>query len=78
MVYRLSDDKKYIAESKIVKDTILYARWESSDTVDYIVKYVSSIDGSDIALEENRNAELGSTVSEVANQLIIIILRLQY
>ena len=61
--------KKYIAESKIVKDTILYARWESSDTVDYIVKYVSSVDGSDIALEEKRNAELGSTVSEVAKSI---------
>ncbi|SET98635.1 InlB B-repeat-containing protein, partial [Enterocloster clostridioformis] len=58
--------KKYIAESKIVKDTILYARWESSDTVNYIVKHVSSADGSVIAPEETRNAELGSTVSEAA------------
>ena len=61
--------KKYIAESKIVKDTILYARWESSDTVNYTVKYVSSADGSVIAPEETRNAELGSTVSEAAKSI---------
>ena len=61
--------KKYIAESKIVKDTILYARWESSDTVNYTVKYVSSADGSVIAPKETRNAELGSTVSEAAKSI---------
>ncbi len=33
--------KQFIEESKIVKDTVLYARWESSDQFDYEVRYVT-------------------------------------
>lgn len=58
--------KKFISESKIVGDITLYARWKSSDTVDYKVKYISSVGGTEIAPEETKTAELGSTVSEVA------------
>ena len=32
--------KKFVPESKIVKDTTLYARWKNSDTVTYTVRYM--------------------------------------
>ena len=60
--------QKYIYESKIVKDTVLYARWKSSDLVDYLVKYVAIVDNQEIEIADSKigTAELGTTVSEVA------------
>ncbi|WP_320973288.1 InlB B-repeat-containing protein, partial [Enterocloster bolteae] len=60
--------QKYISESKIVKDTVLYARWKSSDIVDYLVKYVTIVDNEERPIADSKpgSAELGSTVSEVA------------
>ena len=60
--------QKYIYESKIVKDTVLYARWKSSDLADYLVKYVAIVDNQEIEIADSKigTAELGTTVSEVA------------
>ena len=37
--------KKFISESKIVEDITLYAKWESSETVTYTVRYVTEVNG---------------------------------
>ena len=56
--------KKFIPESQIVRDTILYARWENSDTVTYIVKYMYG--DKEIATAKHPTVIRNSTVSEPA------------
>ena len=54
--------QKYIYESKIVKDTVLYARWKSSDLVDYLVKYVAIVDNQEIDPVQDVNGEVDNRI----------------
>lgn len=56
--------KKFIPESQIVRDTILYARWKNSDTVTYTVKYMYG--NVEIATAKHPTVTKNSTVSEPA------------
>ena len=60
--------KKFIPESKIVEDTTLYAKWESSETVAYTVRYVTEVNGKqkDICDPKEGTATLGTSVTEEA------------
>ena len=60
--------KKFIPESKIVEDTTLYAKWESSETVTYTVRYVTEVNGEqkDIWDSKEGTAKLGTSVTEEA------------
>ena len=60
--------KKFISESKIVEDITLYAKWESSETVTYTVRYVTEVNGEqkDIWDSKEGTAKLGTSVTEEA------------
>lgn len=60
--------KKFIPESKIVEDITLYAKWESSDTVTYTVRYVTEVNGGQTELSDSKegSAKLGTSVTEEA------------
>jgi len=60
--------KKFIPESKIVEDITLYAKWESSETVTYTVRYVTEVNGKqkDICDPKEGTATLGTSVTEEA------------
>ena len=56
--------KKFIPESQIVKNTILYARWRNSDTVTYTVRYMYG--DKEITTAKQRTVTRNFTVSEPA------------